>query len=107
MKNLLIFFILSFLFFSCTQQTQTNTASVQAVASVNKTINIDVEGMTCTGCENTIKDAVGTVPGVIEVTASHTKGLAVVKYDSTKANFKTISDAITNAGYTVKGEKKP
>ncbi len=108
MKNLLLFTILALLSFSCAQKQASKTdEKVQAVAVANKTANIDVEGMTCTGCENTIKDAVGTIAGVTEVTASHLEGLTIVKYDSTKTDFKAISDAITNAGYTVKGEKTP
>jgi copper chaperone CopZ len=63
--------------------------------------------MTCTGCENTIKEAVSTIAGVTEVKASYTNGVAVVRYDSTLTDFKSISDAITNAGYAVKGEKAP
>jgi len=105
MKNLLIISVLAVVCFSCSQKSQNKDPKIQAVAVVNKTVNIAVEGMTCTGCENTIKDAVSTIAGVMEVTASHTEGLAVVKYDSTITNFKSISEAITHAGYTVKGEK--
>ncbi|MBK7029259.1 MAG: heavy-metal-associated domain-containing protein [Bacteroidales bacterium] len=63
--------------------------------------------MTCTGCENTIKEAVGGVSGVADVVASHTEGSAVIKFDSTLTDFKTISAAITDAGYVVKGETVP
>jgi mercuric ion transport protein len=107
MKNLLIIAFLAILAFSCSSKQAKTETAVQATAVSNKTVNLDVEGMTCTGCENTIKEAVGKVPGVTNVTASHTEGLAVVKYDSTMANIKTISDAIIEAGYTVKGEKAP
>ena len=108
MKKLFLFSVLALLAFACTQkQTQKTDDKVQAVAVANKTANIDIEGMSCTGCENTIKDAVSKIAGVTEVSASHTEGLAVVKYDSTKTDFKAISDAITNVGYTVKGEKDP
>jgi copper chaperone CopZ len=108
MKNLIIFAFLAIFAIACSSKqaaTDTNTATTTAVA--NKTTNLDIEGMTCTGCENTIKEAVEKLPGVMAVSASHTEGLAVVKYDSTKTNIKTISDAIIEAGYTVKGEKTP
>ncbi|NVO20995.1 MAG: heavy-metal-associated domain-containing protein [Bacteroidetes bacterium] len=107
MKTLISILFVSFLAFSCSSNSSKPVqAATSAVSVTNKTINLAVDGMTCTGCENTIKEAVGKVAGVSEVTASHTEGLAVVKYDSTKTNVKTISDAITEAGYTVTGEKK-
>ena len=107
MKNLIIFTFLTLFAVACTSNQTAPEKAVQTAADAFKTVNLDIEGMTCTGCENTIKDAVGKVAGVTEVTASHTDGLAIVKYDSTKTNVKTISDAIIEAGYTVKGEKIP
>ena len=107
MKNLIILVFLAILAISCSSKQSNKETAVQTATVTNKTVNLDVEGMTCTGCENTIKEAVGKVPGVTGVTASHTEGLAVVKYDSTKTNIKAISGAITDAGYTVKGEKAP
>jgi copper chaperone CopZ len=105
MKNLVILVFLSIFAIACTSKQAGNDKAAQVTAVANKTVNLDVEGMTCTGCENTIKEAVGKVPGVTDVTASHTEGLAVVKYDSTKTDLKAISGAILDAGYTVKGEK--
>jgi copper chaperone CopZ len=106
MKTLIGILFVAVLAFSCSSNSnQPVQAAANTVAVVNKTINLGIDGMTCTGCENTIKEAVGKVAGVSEVTASHTDGLAVIKYDSTITNIKTISDAITEAGYTVTGEK--
>jgi len=107
MKNLILIAFLAIFAISCSSKQGTTETAVSTTTVANKTVNLDVEGMTCTGCENTIKEAVGKVPGVTEVTAFHTDGLAVVKYDSTKADVKGISDAIIDAGYTVKGEKAP
>ena len=58
-----------------------------------------IEGMTCTGCENTIKSAISTLPGVVEVSASYKDGRATVKFDTTKTKFIDISKAISAAGY--------
>jgi copper chaperone CopZ len=107
MKNLFIFLFIAIVAVSCSSKQAATEKATEAVAVANKTVNLAVEGMTCTGCENTIKEAVGKVAGVTDVTASHTEGLAVVKYDSTKTDIKGISDAIIEAGYTVKGEKAP
>lgn len=106
MKNILAFLLVLAVAYSCTSGKDAKTEAASTAAAVaNKTLNLAVEGMTCTGCENTIKEAVGGVEGVMEVTASHTEGSAIVKFDSTKTDIKAISAAITDAGYTVKGEK--
>ena len=107
MKNLILFLFLAVIAISCSSKQGVKETAIKTTAVAFKTVKLDVEGMSCTGCENTIKDAVSKVAGVTSVTASHTEGLAVVKYDTTKASLKSISDAITNAGYTVKGEKAP
>jgi len=105
MKKLIVIAFLAIIATSCSSKHGVKETAVKTATVANKTVNLNVEGMSCTGCENTIKDAVGKVAGVTSVTASHTDGLAVVKYDSTKTSIRNISDAITNAGYTVKGEK--
>jgi copper chaperone CopZ len=107
MKNLILITLLAIFAISCSSKQGTTETAVQTETVANKTANLDVEGMTCSGCENTIKESVEKVAGVTEVSASHIDGLAVVKYDSTKTDIKGISDAIIEAGYTVKGEKAP
>ena len=56
-------------------------------------------GMTCGGCERTVKNAVGELPGVQEVTASHTDSVAVVIFDKTQAGFDAMKSAINDKGY--------
>lgn len=106
MKIISIIFLLTIIMVSCNSNPDKQTATSKEVAVIaNKTITLAVEGMTCTGCENTVKEALAALPGVDEVTASHTEGTALVKFDSTMTDMVAISAAITDAGYTVKGEK--
>ncbi len=42
-------------------------------------IVLNVEGMHCSGCENRIKNVVGVVEGVSEVSADHVSGRVVVR----------------------------
>lgn len=106
MKNILYLFVIALITFACNSGQEKKAEKDSQVAAVaNKTITLAVEGMTCTGCENTVKEAVGGVEGVAEVVASHTEGSAIVKFDSTLTDIKAISIAITDAGYTVQGEK--
>jgi mercuric ion transport protein len=83
---------------------QEDTSGVQALASEHiMQLTFDVQGMTCEGCEKAIKASVQKLDGIEEVTASHTAGESVVKFDSTLVNPELISEAIKAAGYEVTG----
>jgi copper chaperone CopZ len=66
---------------------------------VTATAEISIEGMTCTGCENTICTSVEKIPGVKAVTASHTDGKAIVEFDAGKVDTAAIKAAVDAAGY--------
>ncbi|MBN1598272.1 MAG: heavy-metal-associated domain-containing protein [Bacteroidales bacterium] len=65
------------------------------------TVDIQVNGMTCHGCEMTISKVIGNLEGVFEVTASYTDSLAEIKFDSSLITLTEISDSIDNIGYKV------
>lgn len=61
---------------------------------------ISVKGMTCTGCEESIKAELVKVPGVVEVVkVCHKSAEAVVKVDPSKAQDVQLAKAITDKGY--------
>ncbi|MEK7253602.1 MAG: mercuric transport protein MerTP, partial [Bacteroidota bacterium] len=66
-----------------------------------QTATFDISGMTCTSCEEHVKHAVNKLPGIVELTASHEKGDAVVKFDRTKSSVEEIKAAIDETGYKV------
>lgn len=66
-------------------------------------IVISVEGMTCEGCENTVKGAISGVKGVASATASHTDKRAIAGYAGETPDTATLRKAIVSAGYTVNG----
>lgn len=61
--------------------------------------DIAIEGMTCTGCENTICTSIEKIPGVKSVTASHADGMAIVEYDAGKVDTAALKAAVDAAGY--------
>ncbi|NJN64054.1 MAG: heavy-metal-associated domain-containing protein [Acidobacteria bacterium] len=63
--------------------------------------------MTCAGCESSIKEAVGAIPGVTTVNASHTEGSAQVEYDAAQVNPEAIRTAIEKLGYGIAPEPAP
>ncbi|MDR1703068.1 MAG: heavy metal translocating P-type ATPase [Clostridiales bacterium] len=70
----------------------------QTQANAEKTITID--GMMCSHCENTVKNALEAIPGVEEAVASHTSGTAVITLKGEVADD-SLKKAITGAGYAV------
>jgi len=72
-----------------------------------KEAKIDIEGMTCSSCENTVDYSLKTTEGVLSATSSYKTGVAKVKYDTTKVNLEQLKKAIEEkAGYKVKDIKK-
>lgn len=62
-----------------------------------------IEGMTCTGCEESVNYALKTEEGVISATSSFETGIAKVKYDKSKITSGELSKVIEEkVGYTVK-----
>lgn len=109
MKNILFAILLAAFISGCAGKTgATDNATQSATTAVaNKTVTLAVEGMTCTGCENTIQEAITKIAGVTSVKASHLDSTAVVSYDSTLTSLSAIGNAVTEAGYDFKGEKTP
>lgn len=71
------------------------------VSGSDKSVEIHTSGMTCTGCESTIKGKVKKVDGVKDVIADHKSNTVKASYDPSKTNPDAIKEAITSAGYKV------
>jgi mercuric ion binding protein len=109
MKNLFFILLIAAFFSGCAgKSTGTdNAAQATTTAVANKTVTLAIEGMTCTGCENTIQESVTKIAGISTIKASHLDSTAVVSFDSTQTSIAAIGDAITEAGYVFKGEATP
>lgn len=70
-----------------------------ANAAENKTVTLEVPGMTCEICPITIKKALNKVPGVIEVKSDFESKTTTVTFNPDKTNIKAITKATANAGY--------
>ncbi len=71
-------------------------ASQPAVAQAT----FKVSGMTCAGCEATIRLALEQTPGVRRAEASYDRGEAIVEYDQKATSVDKLRDAINRTGYT-------
>ena len=106
MKKLFYLLAVILLSASCSSGTKKAeaTSEVQAISAEHLTqVKFDVKGMTCEGCEKAIMTSIKKLEGIQEVSASHTAGESVVKFDSTLVNSQLISEAISGAGYQVTG----
>jgi copper chaperone len=77
----------------------------QPIAAQWVEVVLDVEGMTCDGCENAIKAGVESLDGINRVESSHEEGWTKVKYDKNLTSLEKIEEKITETGYEVKGER--
>lgn len=71
-------------------------------SSMPKRRTITVSGMSCTGCENTVENALRNVDGIRRVDADHNAETVEIVVDD-DVSEDTIGDAVHNAGYEVVG----
>lgn len=62
---------------------------------------IKIEGMTCTGCVNSVKNVLEKVPGVDSVEVSLEQKQATIHYDGASADTGRFRKAIEDAGFEV------
>lgn len=89
---------------TATEKKDQPAADQQAPAAQWIEVTLNVEGMTCEGCENAIKAGVETLDGIATVESSFEEGWTKVKYDKAQTSMEAIEGKITDTGYTVKGE---
>lgn len=70
-----------------------------ALAATPKTVELNVQNMTCELCPLTVKKSLEKVPGVSAVKVDFDHKTATVSYDADKAQPEALTKATTNAGY--------
>lgn len=107
MNKILTFLLAAVLLAACTSKTEKKENSApeqEAIAAEWVEVSLNVEGMTCEGCENAIKAGVETLEGIATVESSFEEGWTKVKYDKSSTSVEDIEAKITDTGYEVKGE---
>lgn len=105
MKKLIFLLMASMLLVACNNTAKQAEESAEENLSAEWVeVTLNVEGMTCDGCENAIKAGVETLEGIATVESSHEEGWTKVKYDKSTTSVQDIEAKITDTGYTVKGE---
>jgi len=108
LNKLFIVLTASALLLACNQNKAAKESKADTTAVEGNWIEVvlDVDGMTCDGCENAIKAGVENLDGIASVESSHEEGWTKVKFDANQTSLEEIEGKITETGYTVVGEKK-
>lgn len=107
MKKILMLLLAAMLLAACGSngdKKEAPAAEAETMAPQWVEVTLNVEGMTCEGCENAIKAGVETLEGIAEVESSHEEAWTKVKYDKNATSLEEIQAKITETGYEVKGE---
>ncbi len=64
-------------------------------------VNLEVRGMHCDNCVQSVTQALKDVEGVKLAKVSLEENQAQVTYDPAKASLETLKEAVKNAGYEV------
>jgi periplasmic mercuric ion binding protein len=73
--------------------------AASAALAGERTITLAVQNMYCADCPFVVKKSLEAVPGVARVVVSYKDKTAVVSYDDTRTDLKSLTTATTNAGY--------
>jgi len=65
-----------------------------------RTAHLDIRGMSCANCSQTIGDTLESLDGVSEANANYATDDATVEYDPEEASLAEIYEAIETAGYS-------
>jgi copper ion binding protein len=64
-------------------------------------VELQVDGMTCTGCEKTIEANVNKLDGIESIKADHEAGKAILSYDEANVDIEKVKKVMSDKGYTV------
>jgi copper chaperone len=71
-----------------------------------ETVTLEVSGMTCDGCVNTVTNSLQSLDGVQEVTVTLEPPLAIVKYSPGKVTVDQMTAGVKAKGYESKVKEK-
>ena len=80
--------------------------SISENANLESTYEINITGMTCSGCEEHVKLEIGKLSGISGLEVSYEKANAVVTFDESKTNIDEVKAAVDKTGYKVESINK-
>ncbi len=68
-----------------------------------KTSVLNIDGMGCSGCVNTLENTLAALPGVKTAIANLETGITEVNFDENEVKEEDFKKAVEEAGYTMTG----
>lgn len=100
-KAVLLFFILTIVVFGCQNAANSSAQDEVSASSVEKVyLTLEVEGMTCSGCEQTVQGALTAIDGIDSAFASHIDKQVKIFVDTSQVSLIEMQEAINTIGYT-------
>ncbi len=96
------------LFLSCgkyNEKGQANDSKEVATAMNVAKVTLDVQGMTCSGCEYSVKSALKEIAGVTKAEASFANKSAEVEFDPEVATVAQLVEAVNKTGFKAQAPK--
>lgn len=66
-----------------------------------ETVTLNITGMTCSGCVNSVRNVLQALPGVNSVAVSLEQGQAVITHDPAHSQPIRFSQVVEDAGFEV------
>ena len=66
-----------------------------------QTTILNINGMTCMGCANSIKNVIEEISGVSDTNVSLENNQVKIQYDPEKTNINQFKEAIVGAGFEI------
>ena len=98
--------MLAFPYYSSVFYSKSETEVIITDQSNLQSINIDIEGMTCTSCEEHINHSVNQLEGIVSINTSYESGNTQIEFDQSKTSIEDIEKGINSTGYSVSNIKK-
>lgn len=80
-------------------------AATVAIVDNKQQAALEIQGMTCEGCEAHVNNELSKVNGVLAFKTSYSAKNSLVTFDTSKVDVKKIEAAINKTGYTVRAYK--
>jgi len=95
-------FMLAFPYYAGVFFSETVNVGVEASRENIVEARLEIDGMTCDGCEHHVNQSLVEQEAVIEASSSYQEGIATVKFDKSRTSLKALSKVVeTETGYTV------
>lgn len=100
--TVLAFLLMSFPSYSKIFFPKTPATQVIVVDKSNiQQVKLNISGMDCQACSQTINLALSKIPGVLEYKTSYEDANSLVKFDKSKTSSETIVNAVNKTGYKI------